>query len=188
MITLHRRPKQNFFLSNGWGILYCLVGLRGFWLVYLENNLHRNFWTARDRYVIFGMPFQISPMLITSSLDLHWGPAKCGCPIAIGLSVRLGRKSLYNSTCECYIQQTCTKYSSWHDLLIPHGGLCPWPTFHAWVTTVRKKWLSLYYSTYWCYIHQTCTNCSSWHDLMPLVACILDLHFTLQWPRLGRNG
>ena len=44
--------------------------------------------------------------------------------------------------------------------------LCPWPTFHAWVTMVRKKWLSLYYSTYRCYIHQTCTNCSSWHDLL----------------------
>ena len=38
---------------------------------------------------------------------------------------------------------------------MPRGGLCPWPTFHDWVTMVRKKWLSLYYSTYWCYIHQT---------------------------------
>ena len=69
-----------------------------------------------------------------------------------------------------YIHQTCTNYSSWHDLLIPRGGLCPWPTFHAWVTMVRKKWLSIYYSTYWCYIHQTCTNCSSWHDL--LIPCV----------------
>ena len=51
-------------------------------------------------------------------------------------------------------------------LLIPHGGLCPWPTFHAWVTMVRKKWLSPYYITYWCYIHQTCINCSSWHVLL----------------------
>ena len=25
--------------------------------------------------------------------------------------------------------------------------LCPWPTFHASMTTVWKKWLSLYYST-----------------------------------------
>ena len=49
---------------------------------------------------------------------------------------------------------------------MPLGGLCPWPSFHAWVTIVRKKRLSLYYSTYWCYIHQTCTNCSSWHDLL----------------------
>ena len=47
-----------------------------------------------------------------------------------------------------------------------HGGLYPWPTFHAWVTMVRKKWLSPYFSTYWCYIHQTCTNCLSWHDLL----------------------
>ena len=53
-----------------------------------------------------------------------------------------------------------------HDLLVPRGGLCPWPTFQAWVTMVRKKWLSPYYSTYWSYIHQTCTNCSSWHDLL----------------------
>ena len=74
--------------------------------------------------------------------------------------------SPYYSTYWCYIHQTCTNCSSWHDLLIPHGGLCPWPTFHAWVTMVRKKWLSLYNSTYWCYIHQTCTNCSSWHDLL----------------------
>ena len=46
------------------------------------------------------------------------------------------------------------------------GGLCPRPTFHAWVTIVRKKCFSLYYSTYGCFIHQTCTNCSSWHDLL----------------------
>ena len=65
-----------------------------------------------------------------------------------------------------YIHQTCTNCSSWHDLLRPRGGLCPWPTFYAWVTMVRKKWLSPYYSTYWCYIHQTCTNCSSWHYLL----------------------
>ena len=65
-----------------------------------------------------------------------------------------------------YIHQTCTNCSSWLDLLILRGDLCPWPTFHAWVTMVRKKWLSLYYSTYWCYIHQTCTNCSSWYDLL----------------------
>ena len=49
---------------------------------------------------------------------------------------------------------------------MPHGGLYPWLTFHAWVTMVRNKWLGLYYSTYWCYIHQTCTNCLSWHDLL----------------------
>ena len=67
-----------------------------------------------------------------------------------------------------YIHQTCTNCSSWHDLLIPRGGLCPWPLFHAWVTMVRKKWLSPYFSTYWCYIHQTCTNYSSWHDLLIL--------------------
>ena len=74
--------------------------------------------------------------------------------------------SPYFSTYWCYIHQTCTNCSSWHDLLIPRDCFCPWPTFHALVTMVRKKWLSLYYSTYWCYIHQTCTNCSSWHDLL----------------------
>ena len=71
---------------------------------------------------------------------------------------------------------TCTKGSSWHDLLKPHGGLCPWPTFHTWVTMVRKKRLCLYYQYpwvlhspnlhqlfYWCYV----------------VVCVLDLHFTL---------
>ena len=72
----------------------------------------------------------------------------------------------YYSTYWCYIHQTWTNCSSWHDLLIPRGGLCLWPTFHASVTIIRKKCLSPYFSTYWCYIHQTCTNCSSWHDLL----------------------
>ena len=74
--------------------------------------------------------------------------------------------SLYYSIYWCYIHQTCTSYSSWHGLMMPHGGMCPWPTFHAWVIMVRKKWLSLYYNAYECYIYQTCTNCSSWHDLL----------------------
>ena len=62
--------------------------------------------------------------------------------------------SLYYSTYWCYIHQTSTNCSSGHYLLMPRGGLCPWPIFHASVTMVRKKWLSLYYSTYWCYLHQ----------------------------------
>ena len=55
------------------------------------------------------------------------------------------------------------KWSTCTDVMC---GLYPWPTFHAWVTMVMKKWLCLYYSTYGCCIHQTCTNCSSWHDLL----------------------
>ena len=74
--------------------------------------------------------------------------------------------SPYYSTYWCYIHQTYTNCSSWHDLLKPRSSLCLWPTFHAWVTMVRKKWFSLYYSTNECYIHQTYTNCSSWHDLL----------------------
>ena len=89
--------------------------------------------------------------------------------------------SPYCSTYWCYIHQTCTNCSSWHDLLIPCCDLCPWPTFHAWVTMVRKKWLSPYYSAYWSYIPQTCTNCSSWHDLLiPRGGLCPDLHFSLQ--------
>ena len=72
--------------------------------------------------------------------------------------------SLYYSTYGCYINQTYTSCSSWHDLTISNNGLCPWPIFHAWITMVKKKWLSLYYSIYGCYIHQTKTRCSSWHD------------------------
>ena len=58
-----------------------------------------------------------------------------------------------------------------HDIIcwchiMAHDDLCPWPTFHAWVTMVRKKRISLYNSVYECYIHQTDTNCSSWHDLL----------------------
>ena len=89
--------------------------------------------------------------------------------MSVLFGVRLVRKkwlSPFCSTYWCYIHQTCTNCSSWHNLLVPPGGLCPWPTFHAWVTMVRKKWLSLYYSTYWCYIHQTCNNCSTWHNLL----------------------
>ena len=89
--------------------------------------------------------------------------------LSIRPSVRPVRKkwlSSFYSTYWYYIHQTCTNCSSWHDLLIPRGGLCLWPTFYAWVTMVRKKWLSPYFSTYWCYIHQTCNNCSSWHDLL----------------------
>ena len=46
--------------------------------------------------------------------------------------------SSYYSTYECYIRQTCTNCSSWHDLLMPLGGLCPWPTFHASVTETQN--------------------------------------------------
>ena len=86
-----------------------------------------------------------------ASCQVSLGPLKFGSPIVIGLSVR-----------------PCVRPS---------------------VRPVRKKWLSPFYSTYWCYIHQTCTNCSSWHDLWyHVVVCVLGLHFTLEWPRLGRNG
>ena len=97
--------------------------------------------------------------------NLSYGPAKCGCPILIGLSgcpsVRLIWKkwlSPFYSTYECYIHQTCTNCASWHVLYL-HFTL-------EWPCMVRKKWLSPYYSTYWCSFHQTCTICSSWHDLL----------------------
>ena len=92
--------------------------------------------------------------------DLSVCPSVCASVCA---SVRLDRNGYAHFAVA--IGATFTKLTP-TDLLIPHGGLCPWPTFHAWVTMVRKKWLSLYYSTYGCYIHQTCTSCSSWHDLL----------------------
>ena len=95
------------------------------------------------------------------------GPRKTGCPFVTGPSVRLEKmvKSIlqYLGVMHSPNFHNC---SSWHDLLMPCSGLCLWPSFLAWVTIIRKKWLSLYYSAYWCYIHQTCTNCSSWHDLL----------------------
>ena len=106
--------------------------------------------------------FISAPQNAVPHSDWSVRPAVCAC-------VRPVRKKWLSPFCRtysCYIQQTCTNCSSWHDLLIPCGGLCPWPTFHTWVTMVRKKWLGLYYSTYWCYIYQTCTNYSSWHDLL----------------------
>ena len=66
----------------------------------------------------------------------------------------------------CYVHQTYTICSLWYVVLLPHGGLCPKPTFHAWVTMIRKKWVSLFYRTYGCYINQTYTVCSSWHDIL----------------------
>ena len=44
---------------------------------------------------------------------------------------------LYYNTYECYINETYTNCSSWYDLLMPCGGLCPRPTFHAWVTIIH---------------------------------------------------
>ena len=49
----------------------------------------------------------------------------------------------------------------------------------------RKKWLSLYFSTYWCYIHQLFIL--TWIYRCHMVVYVIDLHFTLQWPLLGRN-
>ena len=98
--------------------------------------------------------------------------------------------SPFCSTYWCYIDQTCTKCSSWLDLLMSHGGLCPWPTFHAWVTMVRKKWLCLYYGTYWCYIHQNLHQLLilTWStDAMWWLDRVVDLYFTLGWPSLVRN-
>ena len=101
--------------------------------------------------------------------------------------------SLYYTTYECYIHQSCTKCSFWHDLLMLCGGLCLWPTFHAWVTMVRKKWLSPYYSTYECYIHQSCTKCSSWHYLHVLMPhgglCPWPtFHASVTKPQSGNSG
>ena len=59
------------------------------------------------------------------------------------LPVRKKWLSPFYSTLMWYIPQTYTNCSSWHDILMPHGGLCPWPTFHSWVTMVRKKLFSL---------------------------------------------
>ena len=68
--------------------------------------------------------------------------------------------SSYFGTYWCYIHQTCTYCSSWHDLLIPCGGLCPWPSFHAWVTW----WLGRN-----CYVHITVTIGATFTKLAPTV-------------------
>ena len=116
-------------------------------------------------------------------------------PIVIGLfvhvSVRPVRKkwfSPFNSSKVWYIHLTCTNNSSWHDVLIPHGCLCPWPTFHASVTMVRKKWLSQYYRTCWCLF--TKLRPTIHLDMIywcHVVVCGLDLHFMLEWPWLEWN-
>ena len=45
--------------------------------------------------------------------------------------------SLYYSAYECYIHQNYIICSAWHDRIMPHDGLRPWPTFHTCVTMVR---------------------------------------------------
>ena len=110
-------------------------------------------------------------LLMLHSPNLHqlfiltWSTNTACWFVSLTYISRLSDGCLYYSTYWCYIHQTCTNYTSWHDLLIPHVGLCPWPTFHAWVTMIG---FCLYYSTctYKCYIHQTYTNCLSWHDLL----------------------
>ena len=85
-------------------------------------------------------------------------------------------------TYECYIHQTCTKCSSWHDLLLPHSGLCSWPTCHAFL--VRKK----------CQVYNTLPMSATFTKLISyfyldmiywchVVVCVIEIHFTLQWPR-----
>ena len=68
-------------------------------------------------------------------------PRGCLCPWPIFHAwVTVVRKiyfSLYYSTYGCYIHQTYTISSAWHDRKMPHDGLRPWPTFHTWVTMVR---------------------------------------------------
>ena len=146
----------------------------------------------------------------------------------------LGRNGfLYYSTYWCYIHQTYTNCSSWHDLLMSHGTFCP----HAGVTMVRNgkeetirsllQYLMVLHSPN---SHQlfilTCSTCvtqwfvsltyishSEWtwlgrngsvYNTMPMsatftkltptvhldiiywchvVVCVLDLHFTVEWPR-----
>ena len=104
--------------------------------------------------------------------------------------VTMVRKKLlspFYSTYWCYIHQNYANCSSGRILLIPRGDFCPWPTFHAWVTMVRKKWLSLYYSTYSATFTKLILTVH--HDMIywcHVVVFVLDLHFTLQWPRHKR--
>ena len=62
-------------------------------------------------------------------------------------------KSIYQCLV-CYVNQTYTNCSPWHDLPMSSDNMCSWSTLYAWVTCVRKKWLSLWYSAYVCDIHQ----------------------------------
>ena len=89
-------------------------------------------------------------LLVLHSPNLHqlfiliWSTVTTGWFVSLTYFWRLsdhGWKkwlSPYFSTYWCYIHQTCTNCSSWHDLLIPRVGLCPWPTFHASVTKTKN--------------------------------------------------
>ena len=91
----------------------------------------------------------------------------------------------------CYIHQTFTNCSSWHDLLTSHVGLYSWPTFHAWVS----EWVTMVREEF----HFTVPRYATFTKLTPtiyldiiywchLLVHVLDLHFTVVWPLLGRNG
>ena len=104
-------------------------------------------------------------LIPTAHLDIILCGGLCPWPTYYGRVTMVRKKwlSIYDRTYWCYIPQTCTNFSSWHDLPMSRGGLFPWPTFHAWVTMVKKKRLCLYFSTYRCYIHLTsiiCRYCS----------------------------
>ena len=96
-------------------------------------------------------------------------------------------QSEYYSTYGYYIHKTYTNCSSWHDILMPHCGLCTWHTSHTWMTMVRKKWLSLYYARF----TKLYTNCSSWHNqLMPHVCLCLwpTFHASVTMTQNGKSG
>ena len=60
-------------------------------------------------------------------------------------SVRPVRKKWFSpfySTWVWYIHQTCTNCSSWHDLLMPYGGLCPlWHGISVKITDFSDRWI-----------------------------------------------
>ena len=112
-------------------------------------------WLGRNGYIYITVPRcdTFTKLAPTIHLDMIYWYHMVVCFLDLHFTLEwpwLERNGyVYITIPRCdYFHQTCTNCSSWHDLLIPDGGVCPWPTLHTWVTMVKKKWLSLYYSTF----------------------------------------
>ena len=102
-------------------------------IVHLSKMCHLSWLVGKGSY--YGRKMRVP----NSDRSVH--PCQCVCVCA---SVRLERNGSVNFTVrKC---NTLTKYTNctfWYDVQMPRGGLCLWPTFHAWVTIFRNKLLQL---------------------------------------------
>ena len=103
-------------------------------LVYVLNLDFTLEWplSGRNGYVYINtvpMGATFTKLIPTAHLDIILCGGLCPWPTFYGRVTMVRKKLLciYDMTYCCYIPQTCTNFSSWHDLLMSRGGLFPWP-------------------------------------------------------------